>query len=224
MSGDVVMIDGSLYAAFLVAAVVLVLTPGPDMLFILTMGIRGGASVGFAAALGVAVGLGVHTAAAVLGLSALFAAVPSLYHLMRWLGAAYLVYLAVKAFRDRGGLSPTPVDAPAPGEPAARRPGVGKAFRTAVAVNVLNPKVILFNVAFLPQFVAPEMGHVWGQFLVLGLTITVMGVVVDGLTGLLSGKLSALLRRSRRVARGLNIFSGSVFTGLAVRLVVSSPK
>jgi threonine/homoserine/homoserine lactone efflux protein len=89
--------------------------------------------------------------------------------------------------------------------------------------NLLNPKVILFNVAFLPQFVNPGLGHVPAQFLVLGITIVVMGFCVDGSIGLLSGKLSMLLRGSRRVARGLNIFSGTVFAGLALRLA-ATPK
>ncbi|EST30221.1 hypothetical protein M878_18960 [Streptomyces roseochromogenus subsp. oscitans DS 12.976] len=81
--------------------------------------------------------------------------------------------------------------------------------------------MILFNVSFLPQFVNPDLGHVREQFLLLGVTITAMGVLVDGSVGLLSGKLASLLRRSRRVARGLDYFSGTVFTGLAVRLAVT---
>jgi len=208
------MMDMSLYAAFLVAAFALCVTPGPDMMFIVAMGGRGGPAAGVMAAFGVACTMFVHTVAAALGLSALFLALPTLYHVLRWAGAAYLLYLAVKAFRDR-----SPV-----GEGAVAGPGMRRAFWQGAVTNLLNPKVILFNVAFLPQFVAPELGHVWEQFLVLGLTITVMGFAVDGSIGLLSGKLSALLRRSRRVARGLNVFSGTVFTGLAVRLAVSAPK
>ena len=210
------MVDMSLYAAFLVAAFALCVTPGPDMMFIVATGGRGGPAAGVMAAFGVACAMFVHTVAAALGLSALFHTLPTLYHVLRWAGAAYLLHLAVKAFRDRS--------VPGEGGDTGGEASMRRAFWQGAVTNLLNPKVILFNVAFLPQFVAPELGHVWGQFLVLGLTITVMGVVVDGLTGLLSGKLSALLRRSRRVARGLNIFSGSVFTGLAVRLVVSSPK
>jgi threonine/homoserine/homoserine lactone efflux protein len=92
-----------------------------------------------------------------------------------------------------------------------------------MVTNLLNPKVILFNIAFLPQFVQPGNGNVKLQFLVLGLSMVVIGLLVDGTVGLLSGRLSALLRRSARVARGMNIFSGTVFTGLAVRLV-AAPK
>ncbi|MGI5456712.1 LysE family translocator [Streptomyces sp. CA-249302] len=203
------MVDLSSYAAFLVAAFALCVTPGPDMMFIVAMGGRGGPRTGVLAAAGVACAMFVHTVAAALGLSALFLSLPALYHALRWAGAAYLLYLAVKAFRDRGE--------PA-GEGGAAEPGRRRAFWQGAVTNLLNPKVILFNVAFLPQFVDPDLGHVREQFLVLGLTITVMGFVVDGSVGLLSGKLSALLRRSRRVARGLNIFTGTVFTGLAIRL------
>ncbi|MGW2831066.1 LysE family translocator [Streptomyces sp. NPDC001286] len=203
------MVDMSSYAAFLVAAFALCVTPGPDMMFIVAMGGRGGPRTGVLAAAGVACAMFVHTVAAALGLSALFLSLPALYHALRWAGAAYLLYLAVKAFRDRGVVVE---------EGGAAEPGRRRAFWQGAVTNLLNPKVILFNVAFLPQFVAPGLGHVREQFLVLGLTITVMGFAVDGSVGLLSGKLASLLRRSRRVARGLNIFTGTVFTGLAVRL------
>ncbi|MEW2571196.1 LysE family translocator [Streptomyces sp. NPDC047070] len=209
------MVDTSLYAAFLVAALALVVSPGPDMMFIVAMGGRGGPVTGVMAAAGVATAMLVHSVAAMLGLSALFTALPTLYHVLRWAGAAYLLYLAVKAFRDRS----VPVE-----EGAAVGPGRRRAFWQGAVTNLLNPKVILFNVAFLPQFVNPGLGHVMGQFFVLGVTIVVMGFVFDASVGLLSGRLSDLLRRSRRVARALNVFSGTVFTGLAVRLLVASPK
>jgi threonine/homoserine/homoserine lactone efflux protein len=204
------MVDMHLYAAFLVAAFALCVTPGPDMMFIVAVGGRGGPAAGVMAAFGVACAMLVHAVAAALGLSALFTTLPTLYHVLRWAGAAYLLYLAVKAFRDRS----------VPGEEGTPGAGAGlrRAFWQGAITNLLNPKVILFNVAFLPQFVDPELGHVPGQFMVLGVTIVVMGFAVDGTIGLLSGKLSALLRRSRRVARGLNVFSGTVFAGLAVKL------
>ncbi|MFI6486679.1 LysE family translocator [Streptomyces sp. NPDC050564] len=208
------MVDTSLYAAFLVAGLALCVTPGPDMMFIVAMGGRGGPTTGVLAALGVAFAMLVHAVAAMLGLSALFTTLPTLYHVLRWMGAAYLLYLAVKAFRERA------VSVEASGDVG---PGRWRAFWQGAVTNLLNPKVILFNVAFLPQFVNPELGHVAGQFMVLGATMVVMGFAVDGSIGLLSGRLSALLRSSRRVSRGLNIFSGTVFAGLAVRLA-ASPK
>ncbi|MER6086904.1 LysE family translocator [Streptomyces bluensis] len=211
------MVDTSLYLAFLVAAFALCVTPGPDMMFIVAVGGRGGPAAGVMAAAGVASAMFVHTVAAALGLSALFTALPVLYYVLRWLGAAYLLYLAVKAFRDRSVIGEEDGDA---------RTGWGmrRAFWQGAVTNLLNPKVILFNVAFLPQFVDPSLGHVSGQFLLLGVTLVVMGFLWDGAVGLLSGRLSLVLRRSRRVARALNVFTGTVFAGLAVRLAVTSPK
>ncbi|GAA5212076.1 LysE family translocator [Streptomyces thinghirensis] len=210
------MVDMTLYAAFLVAAFALCITPGPDMMFIVAMGGRGGPTAGVMAAFGVACAMLVHAVAAALGLSALFTTLPTLYHVLRWAGAAYLLYLAVKAFRDRS--------VPGGDDAAPRGAGMRRAFWQGAITNLLNPKVILFNVAFLPQFVDPSLGHVPGQLLLLGGTLVVMGFLWDGFVGLLSGRLAGLLRRSARVNRWLNIVSGTVFTGLAVRLVVASPK
>lgn len=214
------MVDMSLLAAFIGAIFVLSITPGPDMMFIVAMGGRGGSGMGVMAAAGVACGMLVHAGAAALGLSALFGALPVLYHVLRWLGAAYLLYLAVRAFRDRS----VPGDedeaaAGADGRPAG--PGPRRAFWQGMITNLLNPKVIMFNIAFLPQFVDPGRGHLPLQLLVLGITGVVVGFCVDGSVGLLSGRLSRALRRSRRLARGLNVFSGTVFAGLAVRLAVT---
>lgn len=220
------MVDMSLYAAFLVAALALCLSPGPDMMFIVAMGGRGGPAAGVMAAFGVACAMLVHSVAAALGLSALFTTLPTLYHVLRWAGAAYLLYLAVMAFRDRSVLGDESGEGEVDGSSArgTRRHAMRRAFRQGAITNLLNPKVILFNVAFLPQFVDPSLGHVPGQLLLLGITLVVMGFVWDGFVGLLSGRLSALLRRSARVNRWLNIVSGTVFTGLAVRLVALSPK
>lgn len=212
------MVDLSLYAAFLAAALALCVAPGPDMMFIVAMGGRGGPVTGVLAALGVAAGALVHAVSAALGLSALFTTLPVLYHVLRWLGAAYLLYLAVKAFRDRSPLA-TEEDSPSMEGPSG--PGRRRAFWQGAVTNLLNPKMILFNVAFLPQFVNPSLGHVSWQLLLLGLTLVLMGFAVDASVGLLSGRLSSALRGSRRIARGLNVFSGTVFTGLAVRLVAA---
>ncbi|MFE6282393.1 LysE family translocator [Streptomyces sp. NPDC057877] len=228
------MVDMSLYAAFLVAAFALCVSPGPDMMFIVAMGGRGGPAAGVMAAAGVACAMLVHAIAAALGLSALFTTLPTLYHVLRWAGAAYLLYLAVKAFRDRSVLGAEPGgeggESGESGESGegeggkAGRNGMRRAFWQGAITNLLNPKVILFNVAFLPQFVDPSLGHVPGQLMLLGATLVVMGFLWDGFVGLLAGRLSAVLRRSARVNRWLNIVSGTVFTGLAVRLVASSPK
>src|SRR5690606_35449121 len=152
------MLDLSLLAAFAAAAFILCVTPGPDMMFIVAMGGRGGPATGVMAALGVAFSASVHAVAAMLGLSALFEALPALYYALRWAGAAYLLYLAYKAFRDRS--DPLAAGGPdaAPAAPARMR-----AFWQGAVTNLLNPKVILFNVACLPQFVDPARGNLVGQ-------------------------------------------------------------
>ncbi|MEO3851959.1 LysE family translocator [Streptomyces sp. B8F3] len=214
------MVDMSLLAAFVVAIFVLSITPGPDMMFIVAMGGRGGSGMGVMAAAGVACGMLVHACAAALGLSALFGALPVLYHVLRWLGAAYLLYLAIRAFRDRS-VPGDEDDAAAGTDGRHSGPRRRRAFWQGMITNLLNPKVIMFNIAFLPQFVDPGRGHLPLQLLLLGITGVVVGFCVDGSVGLLSGRLSRALRRSRRLARGLNIFSGTVFAGLAVRLAAA---
>ncbi|WP_419993626.1 LysE family translocator [Streptomyces boninensis] len=211
------MVDAHLYGAFLIAAFALCIAPGPDMMFIVAMGGRGGPLTGVLAATGVALGMLVHMVAAALGLSALFENLPVLYHVLRWAGAAYLLWLAWKAFRDRGEVTE---DAGV----AAAGPRRRRAFWQGMVTNLLNPKVIMFNIAFLPQFVDAGRGHVGGQLMILGVSIVVMGWISDSCIGLAAGRLSQLIRRSRRFNRGLNIFSGTVFAGLAVRLAASSPK
>lgn len=214
------MVDASLYMTFLVAAFVLVIIPGPDMMMILTLGVRYGPTAGFMAALGVSIGLGVHTAAAVLGLSALFTHVPALYNGMRWAGAAYLAYLAIKAFRDRGDLLQVKEVETDQVTTLETRTPHWRCFRQAAITNVLNPKVIFFCVAFFPQFINPARGDVGLQLLILGATLVAVDLLIDGPIGLAAGRLGRVLQR-QRIARALNIGCGTLFAGLALRLIVT---
>jgi threonine/homoserine/homoserine lactone efflux protein len=205
---SVTLVMESSYEAFLVAAVILIVTPGPDMLFIAAIAARGGPAVGLSAALGTSAGLAVRTAGAVLGLAALLSAVPVLHELLRWVGVAYLLYLAVRAFRENPLADEEVVAA-------------GDAFWRGFLVDVLNPKSILFFVAFLPQFVAADRGHLHAQFLVLGVTFVLLDLLVDGTVGLVSGRLGRNLRHGRRFTRGLGALRGTIFTALAVRLATT---
>jgi threonine/homoserine/homoserine lactone efflux protein len=205
------MVNSSSYAAFLVVAVIVIVVPGPDMFFIVATAVRGGPVTGFVAALGTAVGLAVHTTAAVLGLSALIAAVPPLYDMLRWAGAGYLLYLAVSMFRPDASDGGPPVV-------SSRGPGRSRAFWHGVVVDVLNPKTVLFFVALLPQFVDPTLGHTEGQLLLLGATFVLTDLVIDGLIGFSSGRLAQGTHRGRRMTRGLEVASGMVFVGLALKL------
>jgi threonine/homoserine/homoserine lactone efflux protein len=204
--------EPALLAAFVVAVTLLVLTPGPDMLFVMAVGATGGPAVGLFAAMGVAAGLSVHVVATAFGLAALFAAVPTLYVVVKFCGAAYLLYLGIMTLRRRDQAL-VHSDA-VPG-------GRGRAFRRGLLTNLLNPKVVLFNAAFLPQFVDPARGSVTTQLLVLGAAFVLVDLLIDGPIGLLAGRLGTLLAGHRRAVRRLHIATGSIFIGLSARLALT---
>ena len=178
------------------------------MLFIVANGITGGVRAGVAAAFGAAAGMVVHTVAAALGLAALFLHAPLAYDLVRIAGAGYLLWLAAKAFRATGPAVPARL-----GTPEAR---AARVFVRALANNLANPKVILFFVSYLPQFVDRSRGHVTVQFLILGLLFLLVGlVVVDLPIGLYAGRAGQLLARRRAVTRLLGKAAGTIYAGLA---------
>jgi threonine/homoserine/homoserine lactone efflux protein len=200
----------ALLVPFLAAVLLIQLVPGPGMLFIVANGITGGARAGVAAALGAAAGMVVHTVAAALGLAALFVHAPLAYDLVRIAGAGYLLWLAVRAFRSAGAGVPTQ-----PGTPGAPA-GTARVFVRALANNLANPKVILFFVSYLPQFVDRSRGHVTVQLLVLGALFLLVGlVVVDVPIGLCAGRAGRLLARRAGVARLLGKAAGTIYAGLA---------
>ncbi|MBP0482644.1 LysE family translocator [Sagittula salina] len=199
------MVDPVMLLAFLPAGLALNITPGPDMLFCMAQGLRGGPRCGWAASAGVASSGMLHVAVAGLGLGALVAALPGAFDVIRWAGAAYLAFIAWKTFR-------TPlagVDAP-PLSPV-------RAARQGFVVNLTNPKFILFVLAFVPQFVNPE-GPVLAQFLILGAMMSAGGLVVNGLVGQFAGRLRRHLQGGTRTERGLRYACGTLFGGLALRL------
>ena len=156
-------VDPHLLLAYLAACAVLILTPGPDMLFVIAQTLRGGSARGWAAALGIFAGALGHVGLAALGLAALLAASPGLFFAARVVGAAYLIWLGVSALR--AALRPGGEAAPLPA--VGTQQGLGAAFRQGMATNLLNPKVALFFLAFLPQFVAPDRAPAWLQMLLL---------------------------------------------------------
>ncbi|MFT3687659.1 LysE family translocator [Paenirhodobacter sp.] len=196
---------GATLATFAVGAVVLNLTPGADVLFATASGVQGGPKVGAAAGLGVGVGGLFHARVTAFGLGALVAAHPGALDAVRWFGAGYLLWLAWKSWRA--------------GAPGAGRgvPTPGAAFRRGVLTNVLNPKVMLFMLAFLPQFTNPAWGPVWQQMLILGGIVLCTGTVVTAGYGALAGWLGA--RIAQRMG-ALNRVAAVLFGGLAVRLAL----
>lgn len=199
------MIDPILLLAFVPAALALVLAPGADMMFSLAQGLRGGARPAIAASAGSSLGAMVHVTLAGVGLGALVAQFPWLFGAIRWIGAGYLLWLAYKTLT-------TPLAA---GDLPAARPS--RAFRDAMIVNLSNPKVILFILAFVPQFVTPT-APVLPQFLIFGAVLAVGGFVINGLVGIFAGGIGRRLLTNPWAERGLRYASATVFGALAARI------
>ncbi len=210
--------DMSTLALFAVAAVTLLVIPGPAVLYIVTRSVDQGRAAGLASVCGVHVGTLVHVAAAALGLSALLMSSATAYHAVRWLGAAYLIWLGVRRLLARDEDAPT-----TPG-PGARRRGLGRIFAQGVVVNVLNPKTALFFLAFLPQFVDVSRGSVPLQVVVFGVAFVLLGLVSDGTYALLASTGAGWLRRRRGVARTSRLVSGGVLISLGVTTALAGSR
>ncbi|MGX0975988.1 threonine/homoserine/homoserine lactone efflux protein [Roseovarius sp. MBR-51] len=200
-------VDPLMLLAFIPAGLALNLTPGADMMFCLGLGLRAGPRPALAASAGISAGGMVHVTLAGLGLAAAIAAQPVVLDVIRWLGVGYLLWLAWGALR----MGPMRPDAPVL--------GVARAFREGMMVNLLNPKVILFVLAFVPQFIDPGRA-ILPQFLIFGLVLAVGGFVINGAVGVFAGGLGRRLTTSPRFARGLGIASATIFTALAARLAL----
>ena len=202
-------VDPLVLLAFIPAGLALNVTPGADMMFTLAQGLRGGPRAGMAANAGIAVGGLIQTLIAGLGLGALVAAHPMAFDAIRWAGVAYLLYLALQMLRS----------GPLAAGPAAQARPLPRVFLDGMLVNLLNPKVILVILAFLPQFEDPAR-PVLPQFLVLGLVFALGGFVVNGAVALFAGGLGQRMAQSATFARWLGRAGAAIFTGLALRLAL----
>jgi len=205
--------DPASLGIFVVAALVLLLTPGPAVLYIVARSIDQGRRAGLVSMLGVHAGTLVHIAAAAAGLSALLAASATAFSTVKYLGAAYLVYLGVRRILER---------APAVGDGPARERRLRRAFLDGVVVNVLNPKTALFFLAFLPQFVDVSRGHVGTQILALGGIFVALGLVTDGGFALTAGTAAQWLRGHPRFLASERWISGGMYIGLGVAAALTS--
>ena len=199
------------YLLFVCSSIALALVPGPDMAFMLARCIAQGRRAGVLAALGFNVGSYVHLTAAVLGLSAVLAASTVAFNVIRWLGAAYLIYLGVSAFASKQGAFVIS------GSSSAQRSNAS-IFWQAFLTDVLNPKVIMFFFAFLPQFVDPHAGHPTLQLLFLGVTVNMVCLPINLLLVSGSARLTESLRRSESVSKWLQRGMGALFVGIGLRL------
>ena len=199
------MIESSTFVPFVIASAILVLIPGPAVLYIVSTGIGRGRRMALASMLGIETGALFHVAAAAVGLSAVVASSVLAYSVVKYAGAAYLIYLGVKTLRGREENNPLRL----PGATSARG-----AFKRGVVVNVLNPKLAIFLVAFLPQFVTPARGSVAGQLVVLGLLFIAVAIVIDGIYAMTSGMIGNFLSRNHRFANVQKKVAGVTYLAL----------
>ncbi len=206
------MISLSTLVLFLAASLTLNITPGPDMLYVLGRSLTQGRRIGIVSAVGIGVGTFFHIAAAAVGLSALLMTSALAFQLVKWAGAAYLIYLGVKMVLSR---KPVTMGEALPEVSSTR------AFTQAIVTNLLNPKVALFFLAFLPQFVDHQRGHAPMQIIVLGLLFDLGGTLVNSAVAYFASALRRTLADRPRLARAQSVGCGALFIGLGTRLALS---
>ncbi len=209
----IVLPEWSSLGFFAIAALVLLLTPGPAVLYIVTRSIDQGRRAGLVSVVGVHVGTLAHIFAAAAGLSALLAASATAFSVVKYLGAAYLIYIGVRRLLDR-----TTIGMGADPQPKRLR----RAFLDGVIVNVLNPKTALFFLAFLPQFVTVSRGQVGAQVLCLGVVFVLLGAITDSAYALTAGSAAQWLRAKPRFLASERWISGSLYIGLGLVAAMSS--
>lgn len=202
----------NIIALFFTTSILLALSPGPDNLFVLAQSVRKGAMAGLAVMSGLCTGLMVHTVAVAFGIAVIFQTSALAFTLLKCIGAGYLLYLAWQVFRAVGDVG---------GSVQAIDMGAGKLWRRGIIMNITNPKVSIFFMAFLPQFTDPARGEIVPQLLLLGGIFIVATILVFGAISLLAGTIGKKFRQSMRAQKILNCLSGTVFVFLAVKLAVT---
>src|SRR5215510_3063949 len=197
--------EWSTLSLFITAALVLVFVPGPNTLYIIARSVQQGRLAGFVSSLGIQVGSLFHIAAAALGVSALLLSSALAFSVVKYVGAAYLIYLGVKTLLTREKIAEAET---------VEVKSFSRAFYQGVLVSLLNPKAALFFFAFLPQFVDAKRGPAATQILFLGGIVVVLGALSDSIYALLSGSVGNLLRGNLRLLRAQRYFAGSVYIGL----------
>ncbi|XRQ14989.1 LysE family translocator [Actinomadura welshii] len=209
------MISFTALAAIALVALGLVLTPGPNMVYLVSRSVTQGRRAGLVSLAGIAAGFGVYIVAAAAGITAVFTLVPPLYTVLKAAGACYLLWLAWQAVRPGGAAALTPADLPA--DPPRRL------FAMGLVTNLLNPKIAVLYVSLLPQFTDPDRGHVAVQSVLLGLTQLTVAVAVNALIVLGAGGVAAFLARRPGWRRAQRYLMGSVLAGLAAHMGLARP-
>ncbi len=198
---------------FLLTSVAITLAPGPDNMQVIARGIAQGRRAGLAAAAGFTSGCLFHTSIAAIGLAAVLRSSPWAFEGIKLAGAAYLIWIGIKAIRARGALALANEAAPQP---------LGAVFRQSVLANMLNPKVTLFFLVFLPQFVSADTAHPGAQMLLLGLVFMAQTIVVFSAYGWFAGVLGTWLNRRPGAGRWLDRVAGAIFIGLGLRVALQA--
>jgi threonine/homoserine/homoserine lactone efflux protein len=200
---------------FVAASLVLLLTPGPAVFYIIARSVNQGRTVGIVSVLGLGFGTLFHVAAAALGISAVLLSSALAFNVVKYLGAAYLIYLGICKLLSREEAQHDEID---------QRASLKQIFWQGVIVNVLNPKTALFFFAFLPQFIDVSKGNVSSQMLFLGCLFVFLAMISDGIYALLAGSVRHWLQGNRRFLEGLRYFEGSVYIGLGVTTALSGSR
>ena len=197
------------------AAMVLLVTPGPSVLYIVARSVDHGRKAGLASCSGIATGALIHVLAAAFGLSALLVSSATAYSIVKYAGAAYLIYMGIQKFGERPSTE---------GVKRAQPASLRHLYAQGVVVEALNPKVAIFFFAFLPQFVNPTRGSVILQFLALGMMFTVLGLISDSMWALTAGSARGWLQRNPTFLRRQNYISGTVYIGLGLATAASGSR
>lgn len=208
--------DLATFVAFTIAVWILAITPGPDMTLSISRSLSDGKAGGMMVVFGTSTGLVIHTLLVALGVSALIIASPAAFTVLKTGGAAYLVWLAIQAIRHGSSLSVKRIDGPA-------KSGLAN-YLTGFWVNLLNPKVILFFMTFLPQFVTATDPHVTGKLIFLGFWAIVAGMPINLMIVIVAQKLSAWLQNNRRVLRGIDYSFAGIFSLFALKIFMTQTR
>ncbi len=199
-------------AAFTLASLILIVTPGPDMTLFVSQTLTGGRARGFAAMAGAYVGVLIHTALAAFGLSALLMASATAFTAVKFIGAGYLVWLAIDAVRNGSALTPRRV---------ARDCSVFQVFLMGIAIDLLNPKVVMFFLTFLPQFVSASDPQAGSKMVFLGLLYNMLGLPIGVVIVLTAERFTAAIKNSPRVMRAIDYTFAGLMSAFAVRLLLT---
>lgn len=206
------MVHSSTYIAFLGVAIMLTLMPGPDNLFVLAQSIAQDKKAGMITSLGLCTGLLVHISAAVLGISTIIYQSTVIFSIVKFAGAAYLLYLAWQSFRAKG--DPFTLN-------QQNRQAYSALYKKGIIMNVLNPKVSLFFLALLPQFINPIQGHVPLQMFILGIIFLVQALVLFSLFSIFAGMVRQVIIGKPAIAKRLHMIQGVLFTFIGIQVALS---